>query len=270
MSLNDSHIVSAGRSSDAYSLDVPGSTPRLPLPTMTEDNIEAYFYSLDFWFDASSVTNDARKFNIVLASVPPTKLMELRPIIDGQPANAKYKYIQEKLIEHFSDSQQRRLQRVLKDMVLGDRRPSELFNIMKQAAGTTLSDSVLHDLWVSRLPPYVQAAIIATNVVITEKIKIADSIIETIGMRDSQLHEVSAVNEVSNLKLEIAELAKQVQSLLSSKEHRFRPRSRSRSRGPYTDSSKANKIVCWYHNKFGEKATKCREPCNFSSTKKSL
>ncbi|XP_053964376.1 uncharacterized protein K02A2.6-like [Anastrepha ludens] len=95
-------------------------------------------------------------------------------------------------------------------MVLGDRRPSELFNIMKQAAGTTLSDSVLNDLWVSRLPPYVQAATIATNVAITEKIKIADSIIETIGMRDSQLHEVSAVSEVSNLKLEIA---KQVRSV---------------------------------------------------------
>ncbi|XP_036318807.1 uncharacterized protein LOC118733502 [Rhagoletis pomonella] len=269
MPLNDSHLVSAGHNSDANLLDISGSTPRLPLPTMSEDNIEAYFYSLDFWFDASSVTSDTRKFNIVLASVSPTKLMELRPTIEAAPISGKYNYIQQKLIEHFSDSQQRRLQRVLKDMKLGDRRPSELFNDMKRAAGTTLSDSILHDLWVSRLPPYVQAAIIATNVAIVEKLKIADSITETIGMRDSQVHEVSAVSEVSDLKLEIAELTKQVHKLLNDKERRVHSRSRSRWRGGRPFMAKSNSNLCWYHVKFGEKATKCREPCSFSSSKKS-
>lgn len=270
MPLNDSTMVSTGRASDANLLDIPGPAPRLPLPVMSEDNIEAYFYSLDFWFEASSISNDSRKFNIVLASVPPTKLMELRPTIEAAPLEAKYQYIQQKLVEHFSDSQQRRLQKVLKDMVLGDRRPSELFNDMKRAAGATLSDSILHDLWVSRLPPYVQAALIATNVAMVEKLKIADSITETIGMHDNQSHEVAAVSEVANLKLEIAELTKHVQRLLDNKGQQGRSRSRSRSRSRRLLPTKPNNDACWYHAKFGEKAAKCREPCSFSSTKKSL
>lgn len=270
MALNDSHVVSGNRYSDVNIGDFPNSTPRLPLPTMTEDNIEAYFYSLDFWFSASSISNDNRKFDIVLACVPPNKLIELRCIIDAAPTNFKYKYIQDKIIEHFSDSQQRRLQRVLKDMVLGDRRPSELFNDMKRAAGTTLNDSILHDLWVSRLPPYVQAAIIATNVAIVEKLKIADSIVETIGMRHNHAQEGLALNEVSSLKLEIAELTRQVHKLFNNKGSNFRSRSRSRSRESHTSLSKPNKPMCWYHSKFGAKATKCREPCNFVLLKKSL
>lgn len=69
------------------------TAPRLQPPSMTESNIESYFLSLEFWFAASgisaSVQHDARKFNIVMAQVPPNKLSELRAIIDGVPANDK-------------------------------------------------------------------------------------------------------------------------------------------------------------------------------------
>ncbi len=192
MNPNDSSIVT-----DEGSLTENVSTynilPRLPLPAMSEDNIEAYFYSLDFLFEASHIVSDAAKFNIVLASVPSAKLMELGTLIEAAPAVGKYNYIRQKLVENFTESQQRRLQRVLKELLLGDRRPSELYNDMRRTAGPALSESILHDLWVSRLPPYTQAAIIATSVPINEKLKITDSITECLAMKQGQSCEVSAI-----------------------------------------------------------------------------
>lgn len=86
MALNHSHVV---------------STSSLPVPTITEDNIEAYFYSLDFWFSAYSITND----NKILASVPSNKLIELCSIIDAAPTSFKFKHIQDMIIVHFSNNQ---------------------------------------------------------------------------------------------------------------------------------------------------------------------
>lgn len=109
--------------------------------------------SLEFWFTASGVLDDNRKYNLVMAQVPSsTKLMELRPIIDEVPNLNRYIYIKRALIEHFSDSQQRRLQKVISDMPLGDNKRSKLFYDMSRTANGALSDAVLVDLWAARLP----------------------------------------------------------------------------------------------------------------------
>ncbi|XP_039949810.1 uncharacterized protein LOC126766014 [Bactrocera neohumeralis] len=260
MSLNDSLAVTAGPSHGEFNATTP-IFPRIPLPLMSEDNIEAYFYSLDFWFEASGVTTDSAKFNIVAASIPQVKLMELRSIIDAAPTSARYQFIRTKLIENFTESQQRRLQRVLRDMPLGDRRPSDLFNEMKRAAGSALSESILHDLWVNRLPQYAQAAIIATNVPIVDKLKIADSIVETMQMREVRIHEVSASNHTTDndLRTEIAELKQRFDRVTSSEKTRARFRSKTPVRPHNINSGE----MCWYHAKFGPNAKKCRQPCKF-------
>ncbi|XP_017473863.1 PREDICTED: uncharacterized protein LOC108364624, partial [Rhagoletis zephyria] len=144
-------------------------------------------------------------------------------------------------------------------MPLGDRKPSELFSEMKRVAGTTLNDSLLHDLWVARLPPYVQAAIIATKVPLTEKVKVADSIAESIGWYKGQVEMVSSSrNDIANLKDEIAELSRNLQRQFKVRD---RPRARSLSRSKTVPQNSTSKNgFCLYHNKFGDKATKCREP----------
>ncbi|XP_049308576.1 uncharacterized protein LOC125777511 [Bactrocera dorsalis] len=266
--MNDSMAVSGGSSGVEY-FSTQNVSPRLPLPSMSEDNIEAYFYSLGFWFEASRVFDDSVKFNIVLASVPPAKLIEMRTIIDDTPLTDKYGYIRRKIIDIFTESQQRRLQRVLKELPLGDRRPSELYHEMRRTAGPALSESILHDLWVSRLPPYAQAAIIATNAPIGEKIKIADSISECLEMKvGNQICEVSTEppfpDEWSNLRAEVAALTKQVNQFM--RNSRTQQRSRSSSASRSRRGTLNVPCLCWYHTKFGSNATKCRQPCTFTQS----
>ncbi|XP_055611661.1 uncharacterized protein LOC129758222 [Uranotaenia lowii] len=248
------------------------SSPRLNPPSMTDSNIESYFMSLEFWFAATGIGHDTKKYHIVMAQVPPEKLNELRSIIDGTPATDKYLYIKTRLIAHFADSQQKRLQKVLSDMPLGDMKPSHLFNEMRRVAGAALCEAILLDLWAARLPPYAQAAVIASQGNAIEKNRIADAIVESMNLRNITSIEIpntsytpSATSEpsatsIEALQMEIAQLTRRF-------DRAFSGRNRSRSRGRYESSSRETQLVdgpCWYHRTFGRDARTCRKPCNFN------
>ncbi|XP_052893740.1 uncharacterized protein LOC128301348 [Anopheles moucheti] len=256
---------------------------------MADTNIETYFMSLEFWFAASGIgaLHDTRKYNIVMAQVPPNKLTELRAIIDGTPAVEKYAYIKAKLIGYFADSQQRRLQRVLSDMPLGDRKPSQLLNEMKRVAGNSLSEPVLIDLWASRLPPHAQAAVIASSGDAADKTTIADAIVESMSLRSINAVERSnpamasghvsdaamsttanpASDPISDLRKEIAELSRRLENVLPNKSRgRSVSRSRLTRRRSLSRGSDFSTGPCWYHRKFGSEARKCRKPCTGPGT----
>lgn len=259
------------------------SLPRLNPPAMTASNIESYFLSLEFWFAASGLGNqhDTRKYNIVMAQVPPSKLTELRSIIDAVPAADKYPYIKKKLTDHFADSQQRRLQRVLSDMPLGDMKPSQLYNEMRRVAGNSLSEPVLLDLWASRLPTHAQAAVIASKGDPAEKATIADAIVESMGLRNinamgtntpsTPVHvpESPTSSTIEDLQREIAQLSSKFEQMFHPQRNlRDRSRSRNRSRMDQRQDIHSSYDMCWYHRTFGREARTCRKPCSFGQPPK--
>lgn len=251
--------------------------PRIPLPIMVDGSIDAYFMSLDFWFLASGVQNDTRRFNTVMAQVPPAKLLELRSIIDACPDRNKYNYIKQKLIEHFADSQQRRLQRVLSDMPLGDKKPSQLYYDMSRTANGALSDAVLLDLWAARLPTHAQAAVVASQGAVSERVRIADAITESMSMRSINSFESSSSSS-SSLPTADAQwpgmdvLRSEISAMFRSFEAGLRQTGRSHSRVRDVSRNRSqsrgreDSDLCWYHRRFGNKATTCRRPCKFSRT----
>lgn len=173
--------------------------PRLPIPTLTESTIDGYFLSMEFWFKASGVVDDTRKYNTVMSQIPPSKLLELKTIIAATPTTGKYDYIRDKLLHYYTESQQRRLCRVLSDMPPGDQKPSRLYNAMLRVADGALAESALFDLWVTRLPQYSHAAIIASGGTITFKLQVADLIIESLDLRSSaQINNVELKPHVDN------------------------------------------------------------------------
>ncbi|XP_055588918.1 uncharacterized protein LOC129741230 [Uranotaenia lowii] len=267
------HVGDEGASvvSQEYRMDAV-SFPRLNPPNMTDSNIESYFMSLEFWFAATGIGHDTKKYHIVMAQVPPEKLNELRSIIDATPSSDKYPYIKARLIAHFADSQQKRLQKVLSDMPLGDMKPSHLFNEMRRVAGAALCETILLDLWAARLPPHAQAAVIASQGNASEKNRIADAIVESMNLRTitsietpnprSTQAEPSTTSGIEALQIEIAQLTKRF-------DRAFSARNRSRSRSRYDYSSRETPTVdgpCWYHRTFGREARTCRKPCNFHLT----
>lgn len=249
---------------------------RMRMPTIVTKNINAWFTSVDYWFQATGVHDDETKFASVCAAIDTETLQRLEEELREAPQNGKYAFLKTKLSAHLADSEQRKLNRLLSEMPLGDKRPSELFHDMKQVAGTVLGEAALKGLWVQRLPESARAVVTASSGPASEFTKIADSIIDALAQRP--VHQVAAtpLNEISELKAVIAELRNQINNFPRNSRPRSRGSSNQRSRTPANNEANANAAsnasananaesdLCWYHQTYGRDARNCRSPCRRS------
>lgn len=271
-------------------INAVGAYPRLPIPQLTEVNIDAYFMSIEFWFRASGITDDTRKYYTVMSQITPTRLIELRGIIDAVPNAGKYQYIKAELTSHFAESEQRRLRRVLSEMPLGDQRPSQLYHSMQRVAGATLTEGALVELWSTRLPAHTHAAIAASTETVAEKLKIADAITESMDLRGTGkiVAEVNAqtANGASGQPSYESELINAIRELNGNLRRRNDRPTRNNSNGDRSSRTRSQgrsnelKVMeqrrrdssielfdqCWFHRKYGKKATTCRLPCTANSS----
>lgn len=243
--------------------------PRIRMPTFSSKNVEAWLNSLERWFKASGYNNDEQQFEITLAAIDPTILEQMNEALSEEPEAGKFNFVKQKLIAHFADSAQRKLNRLLSEMPLGDKRPSELFHEMKRVAGNVLGETALKGLWAQRLPEAARPVIAASTGTAVEFTRIADSIVDALTPRTVQAAAVTPLNEINELKAVIAELRTQINNFPR------QPRSRSRSRPNQRPSTPANtgsnqnsngntsteSDQCWFHQKFGQNARNCRSPC---------
>lgn len=245
---------------------------KIPMQRLQNNDVEAWFYSLEFWFPASGITTDMKKFNTVLASLDSSVLFQLAPVINAAPQQNRYEYIKRKLIEYFSESNQRRLNRLLSELPLGDLRPSQLFHEMRRVAGSTMSDEAVKGLWAQRLPEHARAAAVASNGTMEEITRIADAVVDALQMRTINVTSAtplqvpapstSSQSEIDQLKLELNRISKNMEKLLSNSQ-RSRSRTRSKSRDHQSRSNTPSSNACWYHRKFGIESKKCRSPCRY-------
>lgn len=247
--------------------------PRIRMPVVTNTNIEAWFASMNHWFNASGIFSDQQRYDTILAAIDPNVLAQLSESLQLAPADGKYEFAKQILVAHFADSEQRKLNRLLSEMPLGDKRPSELFHDMKRVAGNVLGEAALKGLWTQRLPEAARPVIAASSGTAADFTKIADSIVDALAPRNIQQVAAAPLNELGELKAVIAELQRQISGF----PHRSRSRSRAqpnqRPRTPANTASNANTNstasnpvnadpeLCWYHQVYGRDARKCRSPC---------
>lgn len=232
---------------------------RLPLPQLSSSNIESWFTTMDFWFTASGITSDKQKAATVLAALDPSVIAQLPDVISTMPLTERYNFVRTKIIEHFADSEQRRLNRLLSDLPLGDKKPSELYYEMKRVAGTTLGEAALKGLWIKRLPDFVQPVVAASSGSAAEFTKIADSILDAVST--NQVHAVATHThgDIEDLRAAVASLTKRFDKFTTRSRSRNRePRSRSRHKSSTNENTSDE---CWFHRKYGRNAQKCRSPC---------
>lgn len=276
---------------------MPNEVPREPVPPGVEvarvsiktppfwkANPALWFCQLVAQFEMSHINVDRTKYNIVVAAIESSILNYVGDIVLAPPQENMYITLKKRLLEQFTDSEQTRLKKLLSELELGEKRPSQLLREMRTLGGTNVGADLLRSLLVQRLPMQVQVSLATSNESLDQLAVMADKISEVTAY--SEISEVNAIsptqtiqtnstleNQIEKLTRTIAELQtrwdKQTSSSRNSRNVNSRSatpsrsvnRSRSRSRSNVNQSSK-----CWYHSKYGAKATKCRQPCNFSGS----
>lgn len=275
---------------------------KIPPPLMDTANLEGFFLAVEYWFAASGITvaQDSKRFNFIMAQVPQKALVELKAKFEMLPATGKYEFAKRTLTEHYSESQQRRMQRVLSEMALGDTKPSQLYYEMRRVANGSISDELLLDLWATRLPANIQHLVVANQGPINEKVAIADAVMESQRWRpinaissatprgaptdhapprsDPQCSHAQCIENWKDVRQYLHSIRKTLTDLQNSMRATTQDRIPARTRRYSTtsdsstgtqrtapSSNQATSDVCWYHEKHGVRATKCRSPCSFKA-----
>ena len=267
-----------------------GNTPKLPI--FWQRDPQLWFAQVEAQFHSHRIKADNTKYFTVVAALDSSVLQPVADIIANPPDEQRYETIKKKLIEAYTDSQERQIRKLLNELELGDKKPSQLMREMKALAGAQIQEDFLKTLWVQRLPTNVQLVLSGSDGVKLDRIaEMADKMVEiyTSNVATTGISAVSAANvaqtsetaappfEVTPLAVDrISGLEKQIATLTATLERLVTDRGRSHSQNKYGRRGRYRSVsrnrargnekegeLCYYHAKFGAAARKCYKPCNF-------
>ncbi|KAJ8710633.1 hypothetical protein PYW08_009148 [Mythimna loreyi] len=224
---------------------------------------------------------DAAKQNLVITKLNKTAIQQISDLLLTPPETQKYQTLKERLLQVFEESETRQFQKLLSEMELGTQKPSQLIRRMRDLARGKIPDQTLQIMWNSHLPSAVQAVLAVTEAKDLDNLAIiADKVME--ATRPSEVASVATgaaptapkdtsvtgdlASIVAKLSIEVAELRRSRQSHRSGGRDRSGSRFRSKSRNRNDNRKRHDaKWLCFYHYRYGAKAAKCVEPCNWKA-----
>lgn len=257
---------------------VPEFWPDLPKPWFAQ--FEAIM--------APQKQSDATKFDMVVAKLGREALRQVTDLIETPPATGKYDAIKSRLMSVFEESAESQFQRLVKDVDLGEQKPSQLLRRMQVLANNCgVTEDPLGKLWMNRLPSSVRAVLaVSVDMKLEDLAKIADKIVENLGREEiaslAPSTSSSAGNPEGELGKQLCELSRELREMrMELNEIRERGRDRTppkgvnrwqqgrftrrpRSRSTHRRTPQSADWLCRHHFRFRENAIACELPCNWN------
>src|SRR6266436_832006 len=263
---------------------VPAPYVNYRLPLFIENNVKSWLSLVEF----SLAGVDAySKYTAVLRTLPAHVAVELSDVVDRHNADpnpdwaAHFVEFKALLAARYSDSDRAAIKKLLASAQRGDRKPTAFLRFLRaQVAGRAIDCEVfIKDRFISSLPISVRTSLMTRDDEPLDTLAtLADAMCEVAYdgcavMMATAAPQAPVMAVQSNLEQQVATLLTCVQALtakvgqLEDEKIQTRSRSRererdtSRQREPRDRSASQPPDVCWYHHKFGPKASKCRQPC---------
>ena len=242
------------------------------LPPFWEADLATWFVNVEAQFALANIVTDETRYNYVVANLDPKFWAEVQDILRNPPSSGKYDKLKFELIRRLSVSQDQKTRRLLEHEDIGDRKPSQFLRHLRGLAGNVIPADILRPLWLARLPAFTQAILASQGSKSLDELADLDDAIADANPR-AQVFETSSATplhllfqQLSVMKSEMADLKatmlNEISELRRPQDNRRRrncscPRSASRSRN--------RSDVCWYHDRFGNDAKKCTQPCSYGA-----
>ena len=202
-------------------------------------------------FRAQNVTQEKTKFGHVVRVLPARYASEVRDII-LRPPEQPYKVLKAELTKRVCPSKRQRLQQLLHVEDLGDRKPSQILRYMLKLRGDAVLDAnrdeIFRELFLQKLPITIRTPVAThKDAALNQLTEMADDMAEVQGPQQ-HVYQVQKENGpgITAIQSELLKISKMLQSQSRSTHEQRRSPSQSG--------------ICWYHEHFGSKAKKCREP----------
>ena len=128
------------------------------LPAYAPDEAELWLVQVECAFAVAGITNDQDKFRLLVANLPVHVASQVRDVVTTEPGS--FTDLKRALGSRLAQSRASRLEALLRDQQLGDRKPTQLLRSMQHMLGSSGSDlGLLRTLFLQRLPPTTRAAL---------------------------------------------------------------------------------------------------------------
>lgn len=268
---------SPNRNSEPLTSQINAVSVKLPPFWIRSPRI--WFTKVECQFALQNVSTESTKFAHVMSVLNEEVAEKVMDVIEN-PGDTPYTSLKQALIEQYTISEERRVQELLAETDMGDRKPSDFYKHMRSMAGNSekFPDELLTSLWESRLPSQISAILKCGNFTDNKvRLTTADRVFD--ALKNVQVHSMQSAVSTSmqstsdmyekllmrnrDLEAEINELRVRFNKM--NKSGSSRDASRNRGRSQSRNRNFRNSDFCYYHNRFGEKALKCREPCKFKT-----
>ena len=243
---------------DKFTLDLPTLIGLLQQKSNQAQIPRFLPYDVDLWhgqclanFAVHHVQNEKDMYSQVIAKLQPDVLKHVTAYMSAPRQNHEFSGLVEALKFAYSQSDGEKMEYIF-NCSLGDQKPSHLYYSMRRMWLDPNPDEskVFRHLFIRKLPKHI-AVLLRSSVPanITEFLQAADNMVDQHRQHSSALH----VNEVS-----------QNENFVTYRTN-FNPndkKMRKHQKPQFNDEG-----VCYYHDKFGEKAYKCYPGCKYVKNK---
>ena len=131
--------------------------PLILIPVFNASDAELFFIQLEENFEAAGITSEASRLKYLRSALDQAYADKIMDILASPPTERPYTAAKTELLNQLYVSEESKKRQLLQKQTLGDRRPSEFLQHLKDLAGVRGSNKLIRTIWMSRLPVAVQA-----------------------------------------------------------------------------------------------------------------
>ena len=212
----------------------------LKLPEFWEASPAAWFAHTESQFDLHGVADDNRRYHHVVTALPSSVATRIVGLLTRPPALDKYTTLKTQLLYNFSLSNAERADELFALNGLGGREPSQLMEHMLALLGDNEPGFLFTHLFLRQLPVSVRSAL-------------ADVPVGDLRAFAIEVDKFWIAQRGSGGSSPIPAYTSPAPHVRKNK---------TANVGPSCPVQRPD--VCFYHERFGDRATKCRQPCSFA------
>jgi hypothetical protein len=245
------------------------------LPDFWVKDPKMWFSQAEAQFRRSSITLEGTKYDHVLVKLPEDVIMSVRALITEIEANptleaTSYQRLKEALLGSYGKTKWQMAYALLDHPDLGDRRPSAMMaEMLSLRYETSAPDSLFLALFLRRLPSSIRDHLAAAD----------HKTAAEMAAHADVLWDARNATSVAAISDSLAAVSVRSASPRASQSPDLRNRSPDRRRGGgrqqfhrrptparQTDNraNNSNSSLCFFHDKYGTKAHRCRAPCTWA------
>jgi hypothetical protein len=189
------------------------------------------------------VVADDTKYYYVVGALDQDTASRIADILDDPPANNKYQAIKDRLVGAFDLTESQRAAQLLHMGGLGDRKPSQLMDDMLALAGGHRACFLFKQIFLEQMPDDIRLMLADEDFGDLRRLATKADALWHSRRHDIGINKVGC-DQRANFKVSSSQ--------------------GNKSRKDASGDNQDNATFCFFHNKWGADARKCRAPCNFS------